>query len=310
MTMKIVAGMGSLDDYEDFCEAGADEVFTGYVPLNYMECYGREKPINRREVIYYNVSLGSFSELLILNDMKAALGKEVSIAFNAIALSDSQREEIVEIIRKCIKAGYTHFIIADLKLIKMLEDIDGIFIEISGELGEPNHLLFDELSSKNLSRFIFPRQSSIEEIENIISLNPNKKMEYEAFLLNEKCHFTGAYCNSVHCDELCHICKVPYKVKGMEIGRNIEETTNIPGETGCGLCALWDLRKAGITHLKLVSRGNSGEETVKDIKTIKEALKILDGAKNKNDYIANMKKRIFPLGCSHNCYYTIDKEDK
>lgn len=28
------------------------------------------------------------------------------------------------------------------------------------------------------------------------------------------------------------------------------------GETGCGLCRLYQLREAGITHLKLVGRGN------------------------------------------------------
>ena len=30
--IKIVAGMGSVDDYIDFIKAGADEIFVGYVP--------------------------------------------------------------------------------------------------------------------------------------------------------------------------------------------------------------------------------------------------------------------------------------
>lgn len=36
--------------------------------------------------------------------------------------------------------------------------------------------------------------------------------EYEAFILNELCHFSGAFCNSLHCDELTHLCRVPYEL--------------------------------------------------------------------------------------------------
>ena len=36
-----------------------------------------------------------------------------------------------------------------------------------------------------------------------------KDMEYEAFLMNEMCHFTGGFCNSLHCDEMVHIYRFP-----------------------------------------------------------------------------------------------------
>ena len=29
-----------------------------------------------------------------------------------------------------------------------------------------------------------------------------RNIEYEAFILNERCHYTGAFCSSLHCDEL------------------------------------------------------------------------------------------------------------
>ena len=48
------------------------------------------------------------------------------------------------------------------------------------------------------------------------------------------------------------------------------------GETGCGLCALYRLRKAGITHLKLVGRGNYVDFMEKDIRNLKTALDILE----------------------------------
>ena len=52
--MKITAGLGSVDDYLPYVEAGADEFFCGYVPYEWMQNGGLTYPLNRREVLYYN----------------------------------------------------------------------------------------------------------------------------------------------------------------------------------------------------------------------------------------------------------------
>ena len=41
-SMKITAGLGSIDEYERFVQAGADEFFCGYVPFSWAEKYGTE----------------------------------------------------------------------------------------------------------------------------------------------------------------------------------------------------------------------------------------------------------------------------
>ena len=63
--MKITAGLGSVDDYLPYVEAGADEFFCGYVPYEWMKNGGLKYPLNRREVVYYNVQIGSESEMEI-----------------------------------------------------------------------------------------------------------------------------------------------------------------------------------------------------------------------------------------------------
>ena len=55
--MKITAGLGSIDEYERFVQAGADEFFCGYVPFSWAEKYGTVMPLNRREVLCCNVQL-------------------------------------------------------------------------------------------------------------------------------------------------------------------------------------------------------------------------------------------------------------
>ena len=54
--MKITAGLGSIDEYIRFAEAGADEFFCGYVPYSWAKKYGTVMALNRREVFCYNVA--------------------------------------------------------------------------------------------------------------------------------------------------------------------------------------------------------------------------------------------------------------
>ena len=139
-----------------------------------------------------------------------------------------------------------------------------------------------------------------------------------------------------------YLCRVPYKigkVKGnrekkeecleteklisrtesSENDANDEQSTDKPNEddeermydpdgylcgaTGCGLCALYRLRKAGITHLKLVGRGNYVDFMEKDIRNLKTALDILEHVDTEEEYIRDIKRTLFPYGCSGLCYY-------
>ena len=82
--MKITAGLGSIDEYIRFAEAGADEFFCGYVPYSWAKKYGTVMPLNRREVFCYNVQLGSYSELEILSAMIKKYRKPVHLTFNSL----------------------------------------------------------------------------------------------------------------------------------------------------------------------------------------------------------------------------------
>ena len=55
--MKIVAGMGSIDDYIRLVKAGADEVFCGYMTYEWNKKYVRLFHLNRRELLYYIIKI-------------------------------------------------------------------------------------------------------------------------------------------------------------------------------------------------------------------------------------------------------------
>lgn len=315
--MKITAGLGSADEYIRFVEAGADEFFSGFVPYSWTEKYGTVMPLNRREVLCYHVQLGAFSELEILSEMIQKYKKPVHLTFNSLYYIPQQYPEIVEIIENCVKLGFMSYIIADPALIVYLRE-KGIPCEIhmSGEMGEINRRTVEVFQRLDLKRVIFHRKNSFEDMQSVICSERTAggrraETEFEAFVLNEMCQFTGAFCNSLHCDELGHLCRVPYWTEPVRDEFEDEDATApkyddngyLCGATGCGLCALYRLRDAGITHLKLVGRGNYTDFMEKDIRNLKTALEILENTDTEAAFQTEMKKQIFPYGCSGSCYY-------
>ena len=324
--MKIVAGLGSIDEYETFVKAGADEFFCGYVPFSWAEKYGVIHPLNRREVLFYNVQIGSMSELQILKKMVDYYGKPVELTFNSIYYTGAQYPVIAEIITQCMAAGFENFIIADPALMLYLRQQKiNCGIHLSGETAEVNRGMLEQMLPFGIRRVIFHRKNSLEDMQSCIK-EADFPHEYEAFILNELCHFSGAFCNSLHCDELTHLCRVPYelgnlhkkeetdaaqkdvaetdRIQGKEgKGLPLDEDGYLTGSTGCGFCALYRMKQVGITHLKLVGRGNYTDFMEKDIRQLRKVLDILENSDSEAQYQKKMKASLFPDGCSRNCYY-------
>ena len=183
-------------------------------------------------------------------------------------------------------------------------------------------------------------------MESCIGSNNIKNIEYEAFILNERCHYTGAFCSSLHCDEMAHLCKIPYEMAKInehsdnfsdierkfslyynevedeiesecnyvnnqdsiendvnsEYDDNIDDTYSL-GSTGCGLCSLEKLKAAGVTHLKVVGRGNFIDYMERDVRNLKKAINMLNDENYDNEYIDSVIEKLFCGKCSKECYY-------
>ena len=328
--MKIVSGLGCIDDYIRLVKAGADEVFCGYVPYEWNKKYGSLFPLNRREVLYYNIQINSLEDMKILKKMVDIYKVPVSIAFNYLYYIEDQYEEIASIIEDLISIGFNEFIIADIALILYLKE-KGMkcVIHLSGECAEINSLAIDFLNKLNISRYVFHRKNTIEDIESCIKNNKIKNLQYEAFILNEKCHYSGAFCSSLHCDEMCHLCTMPYDLAKVnekanyfpDVDKRLElyykeledeelyleneykNDSYLLGSTGCGICELKKLKEAGVTHLKVVGRGKYIDDIEKDIIGLKQAINIIENIEDDENYKKVIKNKLFKGKCSKECYY-------
>lgn len=319
--MKIVAGLGAIDDYIRLVKAGADEVFCGYVPFEWNKKYGSLFPLNRREVLYYNVQIGSIEDMKILKKMMDVYKVPVTITFNYLYYLEEQYKDIEKIIRNLIDIGFNEFIIADISLILYLMNRNiKCKIHLSGECAEINSLAIEFLNKLNIDRYIFHRKNTIEDMESCIKNNKIKNLEYEAFILNERCHYTGAFCSSLHCDEMIHLCKMPYELnkvnKNLNNFKDVDERLKncneddeeysedyLLGSTGCGICSLKKLKDIGVTHLKVVGRGNFIDNMEKDVSNLRKAINMINECNDNLSFEKKIKKDFFNENCSGECYY-------
>ena len=130
-------------------------------------------------------------------------------------------------------------------------------------------------------------------------------------MLNELCQFSGSFCNSLHCDELGHLCRVPYwlrpqkaedprwkeRLEAIRKEERVPETDDyLCGASGCGLCALYRLQKAGITHLKLVGRGNHSEDMKADIQNLHKSHDNTENSGERSGILQTDETADFPRG--------------
>lgn len=309
---EIAVGLGSLEGLMTLADAGADEVFCGYVPLDWQLRFGQGMPLNRREVRYYQVNIGSYEQMRLLAVRAKALKVRVSITFNSLYYTKEQLPVIASYIKELNELGFEDYIIADLGLLLYLKaEKIPCKVHISGEFGEWNsptiRLLGEEFggtSSVKISRIIFHRKNSLAQMEKLMPLLKEEGIEAEAFVLNEMCHYSGAFCNSMHCDEMSPLCRVDYSLcDGHKIYENqAEDSDSAAAYHACGLCALWRFREIGIKNVKIVGRGKYWKYMIKDVKLVKEAIAELDNCRSEEAFIHLMKEKQKEI-CGQNCYY-------
>jgi Collagenase and related proteases len=333
--VKIVAPLSNINCYEPLVEAGAGEFFCGFLPFDWLKKYKAIIPINRRENLAAKSNICTWSSMKILGRMVEKYKIPVKITFNSHYYINNQYKELAELIKALMYLGFSTFIIADIGLAIYLRDnnID-CGIHLSGESEIVNSMAMCYMEQFNISRFIFPRKTTLSDMRDSIKNSGIQGKEYEAFILNSLCPFSGAFCNSIHNDLVIPACHIPHrivrvnndarkfsridsflKIAGRVRNNNLpdksedtlfgESTSNYKfGQQGCGVCRMMELKSAGITHLKVVGRGVGIENLVEDVKNLRDIIKQTETGADEN-FKDTVKERYFGKNCPKACYYPI-----
>lgn len=332
--MKIVTPLPNIASYEPLVRAGADEFYCGYVPFQWLESYSNVLPLNGRAYLALECNFSSLSSLKILRKMVDHYGVPVKFTFNAHYYLESQYPMLLEIMKQLTDNGFNTFIMADTALIIYLQQ-QGLDckIHLSGEFGAANHMAVSKINRGGINRVVFPRKTRINHMKTLIQKVDNGEMEYEAFIVNGMCQYSGAYCNTIHCDEMYSACLIPYRCVRIDPDSSQFEDTGHAldvqqqfreeeaseasaaisrgkiyeapelGAHGCGLCKIKELMDIGVGFLKVVGRERKTVNLANDIKGVKEIIRLAENAGDRTSFEEKIKEKYFNNRCPEICYY-------
>ncbi|MBR6707411.1 MAG: U32 family peptidase [Clostridia bacterium] len=307
--MKMTVGLGCADRFDETVRAGADEVFCGYVPEKWMEAFGTLRPLNRRESIWTNAQAGPITEMRILKEKANRAGIPVAVTLNAPVYSPPEMPLLAETAELLVREGFDRLIVGNMAALTALNE-SGVSkncrIHISGEIGEVNRGMLPLLQRMGTRRVIFHRKMSFGDMR-LLSLAMARfspPMEAEAFAMNELCHFTGAYCSTLHGDLTVPMCRIPWIPGGVSDKKSPPEGAGMRfgAGNGCGLCALRKLRESGVTVVKMAGRGARAEDMPQRIALLRDALCLEAECKTEEEYLLGLC-RLLGGKCGGECYY-------
>lgn len=312
--MKIVSPIDHRAEAEVLLEAGADELYGGYVPEAWRERFGSLASINQRT--FESAQIASHADLVDIIRLTHDRGATFSLTLNAPYYTAEQLPLLLDYVDGAANAGVDGIILADLALLRVLHRRHP---HIEYHASTLAHLLnagaVAFYAQQGVGRIVFPRHLTIAEMSEISS--ENLSLKYDAFMLVGKCPNTEGLCTFHHSSpDKIWPCEIPYTLAPVieppsprllqaMTRQGSWSTTN--RRHGCGLCAIPALLALGIHGLKLVGRGAATAQKVLNIRLVRDFIALARTSLSFADYrqraVAAHQKR-FASPCSPNvCYY-------
>ena len=308
---KILAPFNAIEDLAELKDAGADELYCGFIGEKLAEKWPAAfVVINRRGESQSFESYPAFEKAIA---RASRLGLPVFVTVNGL-YTPEQYPLLLEMVDQiaCLE-GVKGIIVADVGLLLTLRK-RGFKKEIHISTGGTcfNSGSADFFSSLGASRVVLDRQLTSSEVASVID-GISSGIAVELFIMNEGCGgFIDGFCTFFHCVEKAReeeimkgfVLRQTYNLsqekkgcdfyflrelangrfktysadsyKEKNIGLKFDQKKNI--SCGCRLCDLYDFNRAPVKSLKIVGRGNAPGYTAEVIRLISRALSWLDAA--------------------------------
>ena len=240
--MHIAAPVCAPEEVIQLKQAGADELYCGYLPEQWRNVYGGHDTISRRQG---KANLGSERALRCTANLANSLHMPIFLALNG-RYTALQYPVLLQIAHMWADAGGTGLILRDVG-----------FMQVIGKHKLPLRLCASLLAlcvnadcvrffrGLGASRIVLPRFLSVREMKEITLPFPD--MEFEAMVMGDGCPMIDGLCRSLHSENgteappLCH-------------------TVDRGGAIPCAACLVPALTASGVRYGKLGGRGRPIEE--------------------------------------------------
>jgi putative protease len=312
--LRIISPVDNLAEADRLLEAGADELYGGFVPAEWRERYSLLASLNQRT--FETAQIASESDLAEIIRLVHARQRTFALTLNAPFYSDLQIPMLLDYVDRMVELGVDSIILADLGLLRCLRDRHPS-LEYHGStlahLSNSGAVRF--YAGQGMQRVILPRHLTTAEMSDIIREVPDVRCD--AFLLVGKCPNTEGLCSFHHSSpDRIWPCEIPYRIESQIDGpspgladaiRRQASWSETDRRHGCGLCAIPALQRIGVYGLKLVGRGAPVLQKVRNIAMAREFISL---ACQEPDFLVYREKAMaahrerFGSACSSNvCYY-------
>ncbi len=338
--MKVLAPIAAYDELEMLAAAGAEELYCGIVPREWMQKYTGAIWLNRRSPV--GGSLDSYADLKRLVDDAHQRKLPVFITLNAPYYTAEQIPLVLELAHKLSEeVGVDALIITDINLLMRLSEANlTAALHVSSVAATLNTEAIRFLLNFNPTRIILPRSLTIKEIAAITN-DVRNEVEIEVFMLNDGCAFEEGFCSTTHhhtvgafCTSLSEM-ETKFEWAGARfttrrqnwLRRNLTDyrewvwyvNGNGCGVTAkglpygpCGLCAIPDFQRLGVASLKIVGREASPFKKLASVKMVRDIVNRTRAGSPKLHVIERAKSlRETPAHCAAGfmCYYKVDESE-
>lgn len=313
--MKILAPVSTFDSAKILIEAGAEEIYLGADDelFRSFSFTGRGKRSYTKEVI-----LSSFQQLQEIVAYAHLRNVQVNFLCNYQFFCDGVFHEkemklyLAEYIEKAIDAGVDAIVVGDIGVLEFVaKQKYPVFLHASVYLKTINEMQLLYLKEMGVKRTILSYHILMDEIKKFSQKNI-MELEVIGYLgcsfYNGACSFLHDYGEGILNNFQPGVsCKSKYKVWD----DNETRTEKIfDAESGCALCVLGELDKAGVTTLKIVGRERSIKQTEQVIKLYSKFLEGYRQGKSYSEMVNEIPLWWKRIWCSHlRCKYRENNEN-
>jgi collagenase-like PrtC family protease len=328
--MKITAPISRIDEIGTLAAAGADELYCGVVPKEWIARFN-SGAVNRR----YFGNLGGLEELQQAVDIAHRGAATLFLVLNAQHYGAAHQLALVELAGRFRDFGGDAVIVADAALIvELRECVPDLAIHVSSVAACRNSAGVGFYRDMGVRRVILPRDVTLDEIGAIARAASD--VEVEVFVLNDGCVFEEGTCHSIHLPAkqggpIC-IDSRPFVYRDAKGGKISERTARMLRENDadykrwlwyrfgcgfsttseghpfgpCGLCAISRLQDAGVTSIKIAGREGATGRKLKSVEIVRAVVDRVHGGSPQRDvaeFAVGIRKSEAHCRTGFMCYY-------
>ncbi len=326
--MKIVAPVSSTKEVEMLLHNGADELYCGISPAEWISQFGQDRWLNRRHPV--QAGFRSFEDLDFVVKKAHAANVPVYVTLNAPFYPDECLPYITSLCRQLAAALQVDgLIVGALNLITQLARLDlPLRLHLSSLGGCFNSHTVGFYRKLGIQRIILSRQFRASEIQTLVERNRDM-MEFEVFAVNDGCYFEEGYCQTSHtCGPFCmtewrlnslrsdsssqHLHRIEERKADLDeylwfqnnCGSSCQED-GLPNGP-CSLCQFGRFRDWGVRAVKIVGREASFQRKMASLQLVKAVMEHVGNGSDPLDIAEKSRSyRHTPdlCGRKYMCYY-------